>query len=103
MNVATVNPPIWAWQSGCQSGPPCRANGNSGEHGCAQGDHYRTEADDSGVDYCLLERFALGMYFLDEVEQNDDVARDGTDRTGDSEKSHEPNECSSPTNRGPRP
>src|SRR5713101_1398726 len=59
------------------------------EDGCAYGDHHGPNTLNAGIGKSTLQRFALFVHVLNEIEQHDDVADDDANKAGYSKKSHE--------------
>ena len=59
------------------------------EHGRADRDQHRPQAQDAGVEQRLAQRLAPLVPLLDEVEEHDDVADDHADQADDAEERHE--------------
>src|SRR5258708_3100675 len=57
---------------------------------CAYRDHHRANALDPGIRKSALQRLALLVHLLDEIEQYDDMADNDADQTRHAEKGHEP-------------
>src|SRR6266404_2936190 len=57
---------------------------------CAHGDHHWSNTLNAGIRKSALQRFALFVHLLDEIEQHDDVTDDDPDEACYSKKCHEP-------------
>ena len=89
MNVATAKPADLRVAERLPQRAAMESEREQRQHRCTDGDHHGTQPDDACVDYRFFERFALFVFFFDEVEEHDDVAHDHADQTGDAEKGHE--------------
>ena len=61
------------------------------EHGRADRDQHRAQAEQPGVEQRLAQRLAALVPLLDEVEQHDDVADDHADQADDPRNAMNPN------------
>src|SRR5262245_5370497 len=59
------------------------------DHGGAHCDHYGAQTHDPGVEHRLLEGLAFGVFFFDEIKQNDDMADNYADQANHAKETHE--------------
>jgi len=63
--------------------------GKQSKDGCADGDHHGSNTLNAGIRKSTLQRLALFVHLLNEIEQHDDMAYDDSNETGYSKKCHE--------------
>src|SRR6266566_894674 len=59
------------------------------EDSCAHGDHHGPNALNTGIGKSTLQRLALFVHLLNEIEQHNDMAYDDSNQAGYSKKCHE--------------